>query len=113
MSGECDKCGEHCTECSCHPRYRYTCPHCLRTFIDKKYSEEYFCWECGEGLDVCPQKGYMYGLEGDIDIEISERIMSEGSEIYNKYKKYPFELLHAFGWILDVVKKKALKVDEI
>ncbi len=36
-------------------QYRYVCPHCLRTFLDTKYSEEEFCWQCGQGLAVVPK----------------------------------------------------------
>jgi len=36
--------------------YRYVCPHCLRTFVDSEYSEDQFCWECGQGLQVIPKE---------------------------------------------------------
>lgn len=36
--------------------HRYVCSHCLRTFIDEEYSEEYFCWKCGQKLEVIPKE---------------------------------------------------------
>lgn len=36
--------------------YRYVCPHCLRTFLDKLYNEDLFCWKCGQGLEVIPKE---------------------------------------------------------
>lgn len=39
--------------------YRYVCPHCLRTFVTVDYTEEWFCWKCGQGLEVIPKdKGH-------------------------------------------------------
>lgn len=33
-------------------KFRYVCPHCLRTFLDDKAEEDRFCWKCGEKLIV-------------------------------------------------------------
>lgn len=35
--------------------YRYVCPKCLRTFLSKEYHEDWFCWKCGQGLEVIPK----------------------------------------------------------
>ena len=35
--------------------WRYVCPHCLRTFVSTEYHEDWFCWKCGQGLDVVPK----------------------------------------------------------
>ena len=36
--------------------YRYVCPHCLRTFLSNEYHEDWFCWECGQALEVIPKE---------------------------------------------------------
>lgn len=36
--------------------YRYVCPNCLRTFIDKIFNESLFCWKCGQSLVVIPSE---------------------------------------------------------
>lgn len=28
--------------------FRYVCPNCLRTFIEKKKNDQMLCWNCGE-----------------------------------------------------------------
>lgn len=30
--------------------YRYVCPNCLRTFLDKRKQDNMFCWNCGEEM---------------------------------------------------------------
>jgi rRNA maturation endonuclease Nob1 len=35
--------------------WRYVCPNCLRTFLSEEYTEEWFCWRCGQGLEVIPK----------------------------------------------------------
>lgn len=37
-----------------HTVFRYVCPNCLHTFLDKSRQQDKFCWECGEGLIVIP-----------------------------------------------------------
>lgn len=37
-----------------HTIFRYVCPNCLRTFLDKARQEDKYCWKCGEGLIVIP-----------------------------------------------------------
>lgn len=58
MSDECKNCSEQDSDLKHWEtfQYRYVCPHCLRTFRDNKYSEELFCWKCGQGLIVIPKK---------------------------------------------------------
>lgn len=38
--------------------YRYVCSHCLRTFKDKIYDENAFCWECGQALEIIPKEEF-------------------------------------------------------
>jgi len=35
--------------------YRYICPRCLRTFLSDEYEIDWFCWKCGELLEVFPK----------------------------------------------------------
>ncbi len=38
-----------------HAHYRYVCPNCLCTFLDKAKHDDYFCWKCGQDLIRIPQ----------------------------------------------------------
>ena len=105
----CEKCGSHCSYCTCKPRYRYTCPECLSTFIDTEYSEEFCCWECGEDMVVTPKKDHVYNSHHKIDIKQSDKIMTQLSKIFQKNNKFPYELIDSFNWIVGVVKKEIIK----
>jgi rRNA maturation endonuclease Nob1 len=34
--------------------YRYVCPNCLHTFLEKGKHDDHFCWNCGQGLVRIP-----------------------------------------------------------
>jgi len=75
MSGpDCEECGEHFMSCYCKRTWRYVCPHCLRTFLANEYNEDWFCWKCGQGLEVIPREDLKIrlNLEEDYVLELKD-----------------------------------------
>jgi len=36
--------------------FRYVCPNCLRTFVEKHKRDDFICWNCGELMERIGKK---------------------------------------------------------